>query len=343
MSTENKLSSVAIFVPYFGKLPNYFPLWLTSCRYNPTIDWFIFTDDKTPFDYPPNVHVRYCTFDDIRHLLQKPFEFPIALNRPYKLCDFKPAYGEAFAEYCRGYDFWGYCEVDLLFGNIRHFITEEILREHDRVFSIGFVSLYRNTKRITELYRSKIEGPRPKRVVELFHPKVDGWRPYERAFSIQKNTFFEERGPHTIHAVCKSAGIALYDQIVYADIRIESHHFELTHWHIDSAERRKQCSIFLFSEGKLSRFFIENGELCQNEYSHIHLQKRPMDIELSQLLASSFLIVPNKFIDYNGNLRIEDVRKLGRFRGIYYHNARRVFKDRSKSLCSRWIRTLLGI
>lgn len=342
MSMENKLSSVAIFVPYFGKLPNYFPLWLTSCRYNPTIDWFIFTDDTTPLDSPPNVHVQYCTFDDIRRVLQKPFAFPIALNRPYKLCDFKPAYGEAFSEHCRGYDFWGYCEVDLVFGNIRHFITEQILREHDRVFSIGFLSLYRNTKRITELFRSEVDG-RPSRISELFHSEVDGRRPYERSFSIPKNTFFEERGPLTIQAICKRAGIGLYDQIVYADIRIESHHFELTHRHIDSAERRRHCTIFLFSEGKLSRFFIENDELCQKEYSHIHLQKRPMDIELSLLSASSFLIVPNKFMNYNGNLRIEDVRTLGRFRGVYWHNARKVLRDRSKSLCSHWIRTLLGI
>jgi hypothetical protein len=340
MSVENKLSSVAIFIPYFGKMPNFFPLWLTSCRYNPTIDWFLFTDDKTPFDYPPNVHVHYCTFDDLRSVLQKPFEFPIALTRPYKLCDFKPAYGEAFVEYCRGYDFWGYCELDLIFGNIRHFITEQILREHDRVFSIGFLSLYRNSKRITELYRSEVDG-RHKRIVELFHPKVDVRRPYERAFAIPKNTFFEERGPLTIHAICKRAGIALYDQIVYADIRIESHHFELTHWHIDSAERQKQCSIFLFSKGKLLRFFMENGELCQKEYSHIHLQKRPMEIELSQVSAESFLIVPNKFVDCNGTIGVEDVRSLGRFQGIYYRNARRVFEERCKSLCSASIRTVL--
>jgi hypothetical protein len=343
MNTENKLSKIAIFVPFFGKLPNYFPLWLTSCRYNPTIDWFIFTDDKTPYDYPPNVHVQYCTFDDIRRMYQKPFDFPIALNRPYKLIDFRPVCGEAFAEYCRGYDFWGYCDFDMVFGNIRHFITEQILREHDRVFSLGFFSLYRNTKRITELYRSEADGPRPKSLTELFRSEVDARRPYERALSIDKETFFEERGPFTIEAIGKRAGIALYDEIVYADIRIESHHFELTHRHKDSAEQRRHCNIFLFSEGKLSRFFIENDELCQKEYLHIHLQKRPMDVELSQPSASSFLIVPNKFINYNGNLRTEDVRNLGRFRGIYYHNAWLVFKLRFRSLCSRSIRRLLRI
>jgi hypothetical protein len=342
MSTDKKPSTIAIFVPYFGRFPNYFPLWLSACRNNPTIDWFIFTDDKRPFDYPPNVRVHYCTFDDIRRLLQKPFDFPISLERPYKLCDFKPCYGEAFAEYCRGYDFWGYCEVDLIIGNLRHFITEQILREHDRIFSIGFLSLYRNTKRITELYRSEVDG-RHKRVIELFRPEVDRQRPYKRSFSLAKNTFFEERGPLTIHAICRRAGIGLYDQIVYADIRIESHHFELTHWHIDSAERRKRCSIFLYSEGKLTRFFVEDDELRHQEYSHIHLQKRPMEIELSPLSASSFLIVPNKFMNYNGNIRMEDVRDLGRFRGIYYHNAWNVFKDRSRSLCSRSIRAVLGI
>jgi hypothetical protein len=81
---ESKLSSIVIIIPYFGKFPNYFPFWLESCRYNPTIDWFIFTDDKTNFDYPSNVHVYYTNFVEIVNLVQKQFEFSIEIPSPYK-------------------------------------------------------------------------------------------------------------------------------------------------------------------------------------------------------------------------------------------------------------------
>ena len=83
------MKSICYIVPYFGKLPSGFQLWLMSCKMNPTIDWLIFTDDKTEYDYPENVKVNYCTFDDIRKRFQKHFDFPIVLDRGWKLCDYK--------------------------------------------------------------------------------------------------------------------------------------------------------------------------------------------------------------------------------------------------------------
>ena len=53
--------SIAYVVPFFGKFPKGFQFWLLSCKCNPSIDWLIFTDDKTPYDYPENVKVTYWT------------------------------------------------------------------------------------------------------------------------------------------------------------------------------------------------------------------------------------------------------------------------------------------
>ena len=52
------MKSICYVVPYFGKFPVSFPLWLVSCGANPTVDWLIFTDDTTPYDYPQNVKVN---------------------------------------------------------------------------------------------------------------------------------------------------------------------------------------------------------------------------------------------------------------------------------------------
>ena len=40
-------SKVTFIIPYFGKLPNYFDLFLKSCKYNGGYRWIVFTDDKT--------------------------------------------------------------------------------------------------------------------------------------------------------------------------------------------------------------------------------------------------------------------------------------------------------
>jgi hypothetical protein len=84
---------VAYIVPYFGKFPKYFPIWLKSCEMNPTIDWLIFTDDKTSYQYPNSVKVQYISFDKLKSRIQKLFDFEIGLETPYRLCDFRVAFG----------------------------------------------------------------------------------------------------------------------------------------------------------------------------------------------------------------------------------------------------------
>lgn len=146
--------SIAYVVPYFGKFPKGFQFWLLSCKCNPSIDWLIFTDDKTPYDYPENVKVTYWTFDQMKKKVQAIYDFPIFLERPYKLCDFKPAYGEIFADELKDYDFWGHCDIDLVWGNIRKFYTDEVLGQYEKVGFNGHSNLYKNTPEVCARYRT---------------------------------------------------------------------------------------------------------------------------------------------------------------------------------------------
>ena len=51
------MKSICYIIPYFGHLPDNFNLWLISCKVNSTVNWLIYTDDKTSYDYPENVKV----------------------------------------------------------------------------------------------------------------------------------------------------------------------------------------------------------------------------------------------------------------------------------------------
>lgn len=110
------MKSIAFVVPWAGHLPPYFQLWLESCRWNSSIDFLLFTDDQTNYNYPNNVKVHYMSFEQMKELFQKQYDFPLSINVPYKFCDFKPAYGEIFSDYLKGYDYWGHCDVDLIWG-----------------------------------------------------------------------------------------------------------------------------------------------------------------------------------------------------------------------------------
>ena len=89
---------IAVIIPYFGKFPNYFELFLKSCKMNPTIDWIIFTDSKENYHYPANVRRIETTFEELKSRFQKKFDFKIALDSPYKLCDYKVMTGYLFED-----------------------------------------------------------------------------------------------------------------------------------------------------------------------------------------------------------------------------------------------------
>jgi hypothetical protein len=151
--SEKKIGFV---VPYFGNLPDYFQVWLDSCKDNPTIDWLLFTNDKSQYEYPSNVKVQYTTFEDIQVLIKRNYEFDVKIESPYKLCDYKIAYGEIFKEYLVNYDFWGYCDVDLIWGDIRKFYTNELLDEYDKIGNQGHATIYRNDIEVNARYNLKL-------------------------------------------------------------------------------------------------------------------------------------------------------------------------------------------
>ena len=41
----------------------------------------------------------------------------MTIEDAYKLTDFKPAYGEIFQDYIIQYDFWGFTDIDLIYGD----------------------------------------------------------------------------------------------------------------------------------------------------------------------------------------------------------------------------------
>ena len=105
------MKKIGIVVPYYGKFPNYFALFLRSCENNPTIDWIVFTDIMEVVEYPKNVLRVQMTFQELKKWFQSKFDFPIVLDSPYKLCDYKVMTGYLFNDYLKDYDYWGYSDA----------------------------------------------------------------------------------------------------------------------------------------------------------------------------------------------------------------------------------------
>lgn len=169
------MKSIVIIFPYFGTLPIQYKMWRASALRNPTIDYLFFTDANVePAD---NIIVHKMPFSDFQQLVQKAFDFPIVLDRPYKLCEYKQAYGYILHNYIKDYNFWGFGDLDLVYGDIRSFLTDSVLK-HKFLLGWGHLTLLHNDED-TNTY---------------FMKQVDGYQNYQDAFMTNKITFFDEYG-----------------------------------------------------------------------------------------------------------------------------------------------------
>jgi len=152
------MNRIALVTCYIGSLPDYFQYFLDSAILNPDIDFYIFNSHCSKPETSSNVKIIPLTLEEFNNLASQKLELSINLTDGYKLCDLKPAYGVIFEDYLKCYDFWGHCDIDVIWGRISHFLTEAILHDFDvigtkRTNLVGHFALYRNSGITKDLFR----------------------------------------------------------------------------------------------------------------------------------------------------------------------------------------------
>lgn len=252
--------NVTIIIPYFGKLPSNFPLWLKSTEYNKDFNWLLFLDDKRDFNYPKNVKTIYTDFHSIKLRFQELFDFPIVLNSAYKLCDFKPIYGLAFQEYIKDSDFWGFGDIDLLYGDLKKFITDEVLSNNDRVYRSGHLSLFRNNEYMNNAFK-------------LTAPNLPT---FKEAFTKNTSCYFDEGGG--ISPIFVYNNIKQYTEIDMADIYFFKYKPELTLFGTASKSRNYKGQEFFYINNRIIRKYKKGNKFFEDEFCYLHHQKRDIRI-----------------------------------------------------------------
>ena len=266
-----------LIMPYFGKINEYFNLWLDSCKYNEDINWLIVTDNIID-NKPNNVKIINQTFDDFVQFIQSKFKFKINLKTPYKLCDYKSYYGYIFSDYTKGYDFWGYCDCDVIFGKISNFIDEALFNQYDKLLRRGHLSFIRNKEEINNNF---LKYDTYKMV--LTSPVIYG---YDESIYGYHNGFAGE---------LLESGYRFYeDNKNIADIDFRNYVFNI----IDSED--KNC-IFSFEEGQVYKYYLNENKIIKEEVMYVHFQKRKMRNKLVNI-ESKYIMLPNKFIEYEDDL-----------------------------------------
>lgn len=296
------MKSIVIIFPYFGTLPIQYKMWRASALCNPMVDFMFFTDADVKS--AKNIIVHKMTFSDFQGIAQKAFDFPITLDRPYKLCEYKQAYGLILQEYIKNYDFWGFGDLDLVYGDIRTFLTDCVL-EHKFLLGWGHLTLLRNDDDANT----------------YFMKQVKGYQNYKDAFTTSRITFFDEYG----YNGCSDKWRDCRPEDCWLEWRFDNASKPKQSYHFNSLTRGWNQVIFEHVDNKLYMIRFKKGKLEKKESLYAHFQHRGfMKDRVTDY--SHFLVTPNAIIDYPKHFVTFRLRWLCRNRSLmtkYYQ-----WKDR---------------
>ena len=287
---------IVLILPYFGKFPNYFNLHLNTIKSNKNIHWLFITNDKTNYFYPENVTLIYKNFQEVQEQFQSNFNFKISLETPFKLCDFRPAFGLIFQEYIKEYDFWGHCDPDILWGKFDNFIFNNVINNYDKVFTFGHLTLYKNDD------KNNLR----------FLEKINNQERYKTVFSHPIGFAFDEKFNNSINTIFKNNNYPMLLQNVAADVdsyhtnfRLSIYNYQTNNYYFDGIKKQ----LFTLENGSIYRYIFNNNTIEKQEFLYIHLQKRAMIENFKNDFPNKILISQNEFLPLNEEITIANFDK----------------------------------
>lgn len=261
---------ICIIVCWFGKFPDYFKLWEKSCSFNENYNFLLVTDQNYS-SRVKNIKIVKMKLEELNNLINDKLGLNIKLIKPYKICDFRPAFGIIFKDYLKDYDFWGHCDIDQIFGKLDDFISNEMLEKYDRINKNGHFSLYRNCKIINNLFKSDN--------CKFY---------YKEVFNSSENYAFDEYTG--INYIVNKEKIKEMDIKFFADISVKHKRYKI--------EQLKNYNVqsFVWNKGKIYRIYKFNNEIRSEEMMYLHFQKKIPNILLKNNQYDS-LIIGSKYIN----------------------------------------------
>lgn len=259
-----------IILAYFGKLPNYFNIFLESCKNNSDFDFIIISDQKIN-SISKNIKIIPLSFESIKDITKNKLGLKYEIFSPYKLCDYKPAYGKIFEEHLNGYTHWGHCDADMIFGSISGHISKNDFKNYDKLLDKGHLVFYKNNETMNNAFllnKSSEIG-------------------FDLVTKYKEPCYFDEI---CLPNILKKYNIRQYSNTNIADILPQYQDMIIPD--IKNIKNQK----FYYENGKIFREYIDKkGLKLTDEYMYIHLQKRKMSISRKLDTSKRIYINPNIF------------------------------------------------
>ena len=268
------MNRCVLILPYFGEFNNYFPLFLKSCGSN------------KDYDYPDNVKIVPMSLKDFKDIAAEKLGFSPCIPRPYKLCDFKPAYGLIVEDYIQGYEYWGHCDCDLLFGNLSDILTPILDLNYDKIFAVGHLTIYKNT------YENN----------RIFMREHNGVLLYRNVFTSERIWGFDESqcdlGGNNVHEIFKQSKTSMYEEDLSFNVYTGKDAITRVKYNPRTMdyETEDYTPSRLYWDGKdIIRVACVHGKIIEQHYLYTHLQSRIMSTRFIDFDRTPIEILPDRF------------------------------------------------
>lgn len=151
------MQSICLITCYMGPLPNYFGMYVASCKKNNSFNFIVINDTIAQSSVDGNIQYIKWSLQDLNNFSSKRLNENINLKSAWKINEIKPLFGLIFKEDLAKFDFWGWCDLDIIWGDLRKFLNDELLSRYDVITSkvnwtAGHFTLFRNNAICNNLY-----------------------------------------------------------------------------------------------------------------------------------------------------------------------------------------------
>lgn len=282
---------IYIFLPYFGKFPNYFQLYLDSVAINYDIlKIILITDiDISSYTLPLNVIHVPMTLDEVRQrickLIQTEYNKEVStsdiLKKPYKLCEFKIINHVLFKDTLDDigvsqHDYVGWGDCDLIYGKLSKLI--DVCADYDLIGSKGHFTVFKYGNAICNKFYKQMD-----KYLEYILDDYYNYSDENQLLTViiplintRKIKYYETGGDYC--DILPHSFLKKDDE--FKELTLAGSRLILTHLEFNTL---KESLVAYFKDG------------TQRNASYVHLQKRPMTIEFDSY-KSYFYITSSQFV-----------------------------------------------
>lgn len=275
--TIRPFNKICLLSPYYGTFPNYFQIWLESAAQNKNIDFYIISDSEFNYKLFNNIFLIKKSLNDIKNKIEHIIGTSANLDKPYKLCDYRPAYGLIFDDIVKNYEYWGWCDPDIIWGNLNLLLTNDIFDNYEVIGGCGQLTIMKNTFKLNHYFFHQ------NRNIKSFS--------FLEACKTKRNLIFDEWGAPEIRRKLNIKTTSLYEWLFLKALDIVPPLYTTCNRPYPLMIRFNPSPILVeYENGHIWGYSIDNNKIQKKEYAYCHLQKRKIDLYLS---------VTNHFIIFN--------------------------------------------